>query len=299
MNNKIAVAFIILLVLLNILAWQEVFYLDSPHFLKVYFLSVGQGDSEFIQTPDGYKVLIDGGPDSTVLSKLSKLLPFWDKTIDIVVLTHPEKDHMTGVLDILQKYHVKYFLWTGVVKDDAENKQLSSLLKKSQDQQNGLLASLFRTNPTEIIIANSGDNIKVGSVNLHVLFPFNSLEGLNTDKSTNNTCIVNKLVYGKTSFIFTGDIDSKAEREIVGSGEDIRSDVLKVAHHGSKYSTSDSFLNSTKPELAIIEVGKNNYGHPTPEVLQRLQKFGINVFRTDINGDIEVASDGNKIKIIK
>ena len=120
------------LLALNVVAWQQVFALSGPKYLKVKFLSVGQGDSEFIQTPDMQNILIDGGPDSTVLSKLGQLLPFWDKTIDLVILTHPESDHMQGILDVLQRYNVKYFLWTGVDKNDAENKELAYLLKNSQ-----------------------------------------------------------------------------------------------------------------------------------------------------------------------
>ena len=109
MKKKYILLFAGFLLALNFFCWKEVFILSAPQYLKVDFLSVGQGDSEFIQTPTGDKILIDGGPDATVLEKLNNILPFWDKTIDVVIMTHPEKDHMTGLLDVLQKFHVKYF----------------------------------------------------------------------------------------------------------------------------------------------------------------------------------------------
>ena len=143
MSKKIIGFIAIFLFLLNILVWQEVFALVKPQKLLVDFLDVGQGDSAFIQTPEGHQILIDGGPGTSVLGKFSELMPFWDKEIDLVILTHPESDHMQGLLDVLQRYKVDNFLWTGVVKDDAENKELAGLLKKASASQNSFLASLF------------------------------------------------------------------------------------------------------------------------------------------------------------
>jgi competence protein ComEC len=286
-----------LLFFLNFLCWKEIFVLNEPQYLKVDFLNVGQGDSAFIQTPEGHQILIDGGPDSSVLGKLSSLMPFWDKTIDIVILTHPEKDHMMGLLDVLQKYKVDYFLWTGVIKDDAENKQLAVLLDKAQAPQGSFLASLSGIGPTKVLSASAGGEIKAGNVLIDILYPFENLAGKELKNTSNDTCVVSKLIFGKNSFLFTGDISSVAEKELVNSGENISSDILKVAHHGSKYSTSDLFLENVKPEIAVIEVGKNSYGHPTPEVLQRLEKFGIKMFRTDKDGDVKFVSDGNTIEI--
>lgn len=269
---------------LNVLAWQEVFILSQPRYLKVDFLSVGQGDSEFIETPEGHQILIDGGPDSTVSTKLGQLLPSWDKTIDVVILTHPEKDHMAGILDILQRYKVDYFVWTGIIRDDAGNKRLNTLLQAVQTQQQ-----------TKIITARAGQKIKAGNVLIDVLFPFESLNGKELKDTSNDTSIVSRLIYGNNSFLFTGDIGSVAEKQLVDSEQDIISDVLKIAHHGSKYSTSNLFLAVVKPEYAAIEVGKNSYGHPTAEVLQRLENFGITIKRTDKDGDVIFLSDGNNI----
>ena len=285
MKKQTILFFATALLFLNIISWKEVFALTSDNDLKVYFLNVGQGDSAFIQTPEDHQILIDGGPNAAALQKIASLMPFWDKTIDLVILTHPESDHMQGLLDILQIYRADYILWSGVKKNAAEYDEWINVLNKQKEMG------------AKIIIAESGQKIKVGDAEIDTLFPFKSLEGSDITKSANDTCVVDKLIYGKNSFLFTGDISFAAEKELVDGKLDLQSDVLKVAHHGSKYSTSDLFLQNIKAKFAVIEVGKNTYGHPTPEVLQRLEKFGIKVFRTDKNGDVEFVSDGKNINI--
>ncbi len=299
--KKSAVLFIVgFLLVLNFVAWQEVFSLYGSHYLKVVFLSVGQGDAEFIETPEGHQILIDGGPNATVLGKLSENMPVWDKTIDLVILTHPESDHMQGILYALQRYKADYILWSGIKKSAPEYYAWMKILAYQKNMG------------AKIIVAQSGaglpagrQEIKAGNVLIDTIYPLQSMEGKEMKSSSNDSCVVSKIIYGKNSFLFTGDIDTKAEKEIVGeiiwhgSGQDILANVLKVAHHGSKYSTSDLFLASVTPKFAVIEVGKNSYGHPTPETLQRLQNFGIKVLRTDINGDVTFISDGNNITLGK
>ena len=298
MSKKIVLTIAVFLLFLNIVCWGEVFTLAGPKYLQVDFLDVGQGDSAFIQTPGNHQILIDGGPDSTLLQKLSQRMPFWDKTIDLVILTHPEKDHMAGLLDILKRYKVDNFLWTGIVKNDAENKELALLLRQAQEPKNYFLAGLVNSVPTRVITSKAGEKINVGNVVIDIIYPFEDLAGKDVKNTSNDTCVVSKIIYGESSFLFTGDISSVAEKQLVNSGENISADVLKVAHHGSKYSTSDLFISAVKPKIAVIEVGaKNTYGHPTPEVLQRLEKFGIKVFRTDKDGDVKFVSDGNTIKV--
>ncbi len=252
-------------------------------------MNIGQGDSEFIETPEGHYILIDGGPDSSVLQKLNSILPFWDRTIDVVILTHPDSDHMTGILDVFKTYNVDYFLWNGIKKDDKGNRQLA------QD----LLASVSKKHPAKVLHIHAGQEIRDGAVKISTLYPLQDLSGQIYDKSKNDndSGIVNKLIYGKSSFLFTADIDSNGEKDIVDAGENVQADVLKVAHHGSKYSSSDLFLSKVMPKYAVIEVGKNSYGHPTPEALKRLENFGIQIKRTDKDGDVEFLSDGNNIKI--
>ena len=122
-----------------------------------------------------------------------------------------------------------------------------------------------------------------------------SAEGQELKNTSNDTCVVSKVVFGESSFLFTGDVSSTAEKEIVNSNENILSDILKVAHHGSKYSSSDIFLSAVRPSFAVIDVGKNSYGHPTSETLQRLENIGAGVLRTDQLGDITILSDGDNI----
>ncbi len=285
MQKKIIIFIAVFLFFLNIICWREVFVLSENKLLKVDFLDVGQGDSVFIQTPENHQILIDGGPDSSLLRKLSVVMPFWDRTFDLVVLSHPESDHMQGLLEALQSYKADYILWSGVKKvNSPEYDKWISILDKQQKMG------------AKILIAQAGQEIKAGNVLIETLYPFESLEGKEMKKTSNDSCVVAKLIYGKDSFLFVGDISSVAEKELADSKENIKSEVLKVAHHGSKYSTSDLFLENVRPEVAVISVGaKNTYGHPTLEVLQRLEKSGIKMFRTDKDGDIMFVSDGNKI----
>ena len=274
------------LLMLNFFAWQEVFALNGPSYLKVDFLSIGQGDSEFIQTPANNKILIDGGPDSSVLGKLNNILPFWDREIDLVILTHPDSDHVDGLIDVLQKYKVDNILWTGIKIDTGTYQKWLEVV--AQQKKKG----------AKVIIAESGEEIKSGNVAIDILSPVDSLNG-QFFKEDNDTGVVSKLIYGKNSFLFTADIDNKQEQKLVDDKCDLQSDVLKVAHHGSKYSSSDIFLAAVEPKVAVISCGKgNHYGFPTSEVLNRLQNFGIQIKRTDEDGDVEFLSDGNTIKQI-
>ncbi len=299
MEKKYIGGFVLFLLLLNFFAWKEVFALESPQILKVDFLDVGQGDAAFIETPEKHQILIDGGPTSAVLQKLADRMPFWDKEIDLVILTHPESDHMRGLFGVLQRYKVKYILWTGIVRTTSEFQKWVNVLDQKQKPKTGFLASInFGDIATKVVNADSKIKIKAGNVEIDILYPFENLAGKELKNTSNDTGVVAKLTYGKDSFIFTGDISSVAEKELVNSKENILSDVLKVAHHGSKYSTSDLFLQNANPKIAVISVGaKNTYGHPTPEVLQRLEKYDIKVLRTDQAGDINMVSDGNSIKI--
>lgn len=281
--KKINLIFVSLfLLLLNVFCWQEVFTLNAPKYLEVDFLNVGQGDSAFIETPQGHQIIIDGGPNSDVLAKLAFLMPFFDKDLDMVILTHPEKDHMQGLLEVLKNYKADVILWNGVKREGQDYEKWLAVLEKQKKLG------------AKIIIAQSSETITAGDLKINVLYPLLSLENKEV-KSANETSVVTKLTFGKKSFLFTGDIDMAVERKIVKSGQNITADVIKIAHHGSKYSTSDEILQSVNPWLAAIEVGKNSYGHPTSEVLNKLANFGIKVERTDIAGDIKLLCDGNNI----
>ena len=137
MKKKYIFIFAGFLLALNVFAWKEVFSLTENNYLKVDFLDVGQGDSIFVETPQKHQILIDGGPDSTVLQKLSERMPFWDKDLNLVILTHPESDHMRGLMEVLQRYKVDYFLWTGIVRYTPEYKKLVEILDKKKNSKMG------------------------------------------------------------------------------------------------------------------------------------------------------------------
>lgn len=272
----------------NILAWVIVFDLAKPQFLEVNFFDVGQGDAIFIKTPKRNQILIDGGPSSVILEKLGKEMPFWDRTIDLIILTHPEYDHLAGLLEVLKRYEVENILWTGVKRDLAEWEEWVRLIKNEK-------AKIFLAKASQKIILTRNDLVNF----IEILYPLENLEGKKF-KDSNDTSIVAKLIFGDNSFLFTGDIYKSGEKELIKRGIDVDSEVLKVAHHGSKTSTSEEFLKEVSPEIAIILVGKENpYGHPRQEVLEILEKYGIRVLRTDLDNDIKIISDGKSLKVVK
>lgn len=267
--------------LLNFFVWQQVFALQSAN-LEVYFLDVGQGDSQFIETPDNRQIIIDGGPGDAVLGELGKIMSFSDRKIDIVVLSHPEIDHIQGLVAVLKKYKADYILQTGVERDFKEFYEWQDILAAQQEQG------------AKIINVKAGDVVYLGAIAFEILAPLKDLSGINMEESSNEACLVAKLSYGANSFLFTGDISFEIEAQIDKSAD---CDVLKVSHHGSKYATSESFLAAISPKIAVIEVGKNSYGHPTDEALQRLEKFGIQTLRTDKSGTIKIVSNGDALQI--
>ena len=269
MSRKKTIIWIVIgiLVFIIVLAPVLIEELNQPD-LEVVFFNVGQGDSIFIES-NNFQVLIDGGPSLDVLEKLGQEMPFYDRTIELLVLTHPDHDHLFGLLEVLKRYKVKNILWTGVVKDTAEYKEWVRLVGEEG---------------ANIIIAETGQkiNIEDGPLYLLVLHPFENLQDKQVEDS-NNTSVVLKLVFKDKSFLFTGDISSEVEKQLT----DVDADVLKAAHHGSKGSSCEEFIQLVSPETAVISVGENSYGHPSQEVLQLFEQFGIQVLITKELGDIK------------
>lgn len=268
MKNKFFyIFFAALLVLLSYLSWQ-IFAEAKP--LQVIFLDVGQGDSILIQK-GMREILIDGGPSGkTELAKLGEHLPYFDREIEVVIATHPDKDHIAGLVEAARNYKIGKVLATRAEKDTAVFQEWKNVLD---------------FNKTEIIEAMRGDEISLDGAKLKIIFPDGPVDPSAGD--ANNKSIVARLDFGGSSFLFTGDIESPAEREILAGGENIDVDFLKIAHHGSKYSSSEAFLDAASPAEAVISVGANNsYGHPTEAVLNALKKRNIQILRTDEGGDI-------------
>jgi len=273
--------FVVLLLISLIFVWYVVFW-ESRKGLEVWFLDVGQGDASFIQAANGNQVLIDGGPNRKILNELSKVMPFYDRTIDVVIESHPDSDHIAGLIDVLKNYKIKAVVESGAVSDSSGYLELERLIEDKGIKK---------------FILNSGSKIDLGDgVYLDVLLPPSNVD--TSKMSPHDAMLVLKLNYGNNSFLFTGDMEEKMESYLVFNGKDIKSDVLKVGHHGSKTSSSELFLSRVSPRYAIISVGKDNkYGHPYKEVLERLKRMNISVFRTDEMGRIDVISDGENLKI--
>ncbi len=233
----------------------------------VWVFDVGQGDSQFIDCPDG-QVLIDGGPSGEIVEHLTRVMAPWDRTIDVVVNTHPHADHVTGLLSVLERYEVGE-VW---VSGQAYHSQVFGLFNNASayDQR------LVRT----------GDMIDLGDdVTLEVLWPDVSLGGQYID-DPNEGSIVTLLSVRDRTMLFTGDIGVEQERTLI---EDIgQIDVLKVGHQGSLTSSDPTFLEAIDPELAIISVGENSYGHPHPVVVDRFERLGIPLLRTDLDGSVRI-----------
>lgn len=268
------------LFLIAVLVWAAFLSWPSKN-LSVTFFDVGQGDSIFIKTPSSYQVLIDGGPDRTVLSKLGKKMPFWDREIDLVVLTHPHSDHLTGLIEVLKKYRVSQILATDAVHTSPEFMKWLKIIKE-------------KNIPFEIskdvnkIDANDG-------VMLDVLYPKESFQDKKIE-DLNETSVVSKLSYAGVSFLLPGDLGEEKQINLIANRLPLTADFLKVPHHGSASSLNILFLKAVSPKVAVISVGKNNkFGHPSGQTLEKLEKQKIKIKRTDQDGDIEVIikEDGN------
>lgn len=275
------------LMVLVILVWWQ--WPDKE--LKLVFCQVGQGDSSLIVL-GSYQVLVDGGPSTQVIECLSKQMPFWDRTIELVVLTHPQADHMTGLIEVVKRYQVDKLIARSEVNNTAEFWQLRQEVLNKQ---------------VEVVELVAGDKIKIKEeLELEWLWPKEKgsqeiawqagewqepqVLGAKIDPNENSQVMMGR--FGTFQFLLTGDIDTQIEAELVRSGQVSDVEVLKVAHHGSKYASSLEFLKASLPDLAVIGVGKNRFGHPTDKVLERLGKVEAKVLRTDEDGTVVIASDG-------
>jgi competence protein ComEC len=271
------------LLVVAILVWSVALTTPDDR-LHVSFLDIGQGDAILIQTPNGQDILIDGGPDPQKINlELGEKLPFWDRTIDLVVCTQPHADHVTGLVEVLQRYKVKQVL-------DPEVSYNSSIYQE--------WLRLIEDKGIEYNIARAGQEIDLGNgITIEILNPLAEFfQGTSCDIDNNG--VVLKLAWNKVSFLFTADIREEAEFELIGQRANLKSTVLKVAHHGSETSTTSQFLAAVAPEVAVISVGADNtFGHPSPDVVERLtDRVGEdNVYRTDEDDTIEFITDGERL----
>ncbi len=275
------------LLLTNFFIWQTALSGESVNNdeLKVYFLDIGQGDATLIEAPNGNQVLIDGGrTDNKVLRELGEVMSPLDKEIDVVIATHPDADHIGGFPEVLSRYKTGNYIESGnLTKDTQVIKNLDKVLENIKIPR---------------ILAKRGMKIVLDQekqIYLDILYPDRDV----TNVESNDASIIAKLVYGNTCFIMSGDAPQKIERYVSNiEKENLDCEVLKTGHHGSRTSTSPEWVGFVSPEYAVISAGKNNsYGHPHKEVLQTLEKFGVEILRTDLMGRVKMVSDGEMVSV--
>lgn len=280
--KKFRTEYILVLILFFATLCIVFFYFYTTHHsnkLKVAFLDIGQGDSIYVEAPNGVQMLIDSGKSSKVLNELGKVMPFGDKTIDMIVITNPDADHMGGFIPVLENYKV------GMVLEPGTYSPTKTYAKLEQ--------SIYEHNVKKVI-ARRGMKVlldKEKNIYFDILFPDRDVSGW----SRNDGSIVGKMVYNKESFMMMGDATSYTESVILKneSQETLKSNVLKLGHHGSRTSTSYSWLKAVSPQLGVISAGlHNSYGHPHKEVLDRLSNFNIPYLGTYQKGLILCTTEG-------
>jgi len=272
---------IFVLFVLTLCIWYAAIREDARGLLTVSFLDVGQGDSIFIQAPSGRQVLVDGGKGTAVLRQLSRHVPWYDKTIDVVVGTHPDQDHIGGLVEVLRRYRVALIVKSSVL--DTEGADFKAFEKAIGEEEG---AETFQAERGKVVDLGKG-------AYLEILFPDRNL----AEAETNTGSIVTRIVYGETAFMLTGDSPDEIENYLAALGTStLKSNVLKAGHHGSKTSSSPLFLGYVNPEYGIYSRGcDNKYGHPAPEVVARFAQFGIPTLDICKDGTITFVSDGQTV----
>src|SRR3989304_7227302 len=267
-----------ILFLSNVFVWIAVYQRQPGDILTVYFLDVGQGDAIFVDSPQHGRGLVDGGANRKVLSELGKILPFADKRIDIIVETHPDKDHIGGLPEVVSRYNVGIVLEPGVESENVIDDEL-----RKRVEENNIPRLLAKRG----MVINFGDGAK-----LQILFPLRDQDVSNWE--TNSASIVARLVYGDKSFLLTGDSPIRIENVLLNLDQNLLdSDVLKAGHHGSRTSTSLSYAQTVSPKYAVISASKDNtYGHPHKEVLDILESVGAKIVSTAESGTLKLETDG-------
>lgn len=280
-NNKV----LVLLLIIAVAVWLAI--ASKPDdLLHIYFCDVGQGDAVLIKTPQGRKILVDGGPGDQVLKCLSEALPFYDHDLDLVILTHPHADHLGGLIEVLRTYQIKKLIFQQVPYESADYQEFVDLVREKKlpvwEVVAGDILALDQQSRAEVWYPLSKEEIEVLDT------PFDPYDG----EDVNDSSIVFRLVCGGFETLLTGDAPEAVQKLLLQQGTVKPSDVLKVAHQGAEDGLDKNFLEKVSPELTVISVGeKNRYGHPHKETLEELKNAGVVIRRTDEDGTIEVVSD--------
>lgn len=266
-----------LLVLITIIVFLGYYYftVSRENYFQVHFLDVGQGDSILLVTPDKEYILIDGGPSGHVIEQLGQTIPFWQNTLDYVVATHGDADHVTGLVDVLERYNVENFIYNGEQKNTLVYKKLMYLVEKRNSN------TIQATSETDFLIGCC--------LYIDMMWPHNGYEeGL----GSNDSSVAFIASYGEFDVYLAGDLSSQYEIQML-SGRESDIEIHKTSHHGSKTSSPAGLFELINPEISIISAAEDNrYGHPHSEVLTVLEREKIQVYRTDHHGKISIFSDG-------
>lgn len=249
--------------------------------LKIYFLDSGQADSILIKTPEKQNIIIDLG-SQIGLKKLNRKIPWWDKKIDLLIISHPHDDHLAGIPLLLEKYKIEKIIFTGI---ECKSPLYQEILKQIKGKK------------IDLLIPQEKQKIILGKkCELNFLYPRESLNKKNIE-NLNNSSIINQLDCEGSISLFMGDAEEVVEKKILEESYNLKSDILKVGHHGSISSSHQEFLEKVKPKISIIMVGeKNKFNHPHLRTIKKLQKIGSLIFRTDLNGTITMEIKKGKIK---
>jgi competence protein ComEC len=282
--KKKALILILSLILFTYAFSYQKFLTGSGNVLTISFLDVGQGDAIYIRAPNGNDVLVDGGPDDTVLGELRTIMPRFDQDIDLMIATHPDKDHIAGLSTVFESYDVRNFLRSEV----SSGTSFDISLHDHAERESGLRTIIARRGQRYILDKKQG-------VYLDILFPDQNTSKF---KETNDASIVARLVYGKTAFLLTGDSPISVEQFLARNDKNgLRASVLKLGHHGSNTSTSNEYLDQVQPVFAIVSAGKNNtYHHPHPAVVSRVSDKGVTILSTIELGTITLESNGQTVQ---
>jgi competence protein ComEC len=274
-SPKVKLASLLLIILLTFLGLLIFGRPDGK--LHINFCDVGQGDAIFLRSPQGKDILIDGGPDARVLDCISSMMPFYDRTLELVVLTHPQADHLVGLIEVLKRFKVEKIFTTGATNETAE----FEAWQKAKGEEHA-----------ESFQAKKGQKIYLEkNLSGEVFWP----PELFFVDEINDTSIVLKIDYFDFCLLLTGDAGKSVWFNLSSGGGLSSCFLLKVPHHGSKNGLDEILLSQTLPKVAVISVGQNNsYGHPHKEILDLLEKYNIRILRTDKNGTIEIVSDGKR-----
>ncbi len=282
-TNGVSKLLFLSLAALTVFVWYQVIAGMPSNAPRDYFLDVGQGDAELVIFPGNVKVMTDAGPDNKVLASLARALPQGDRYIDLAIVSHPQLDHFNGYNFILDQYDVGAFIING--RSDTKGiREWPALIDK------------IKSKHIPLITLGAGDSIRNASSEIDLLSPNGEFS---QSGELNDTGFVELVKTPEFRTLLTADIGFNIEDYLTTNHLDIRADVLKVPHHGSKYSSGDAFLAAVDPKVAVIEVGAHNtYGHPTKETLARIaSSTSARVFRTDQNGTVEVAANGRKLQV--